>query len=52
MFKKVWSAAKWLYNNIEEIKEIIELMKNSPKAKIAVARLAHEIRKEQEGSQA
>lgn len=52
MFKKVWSAAKWLYNNIEEIKEIIELLKNSPKAKIAVARLAHEIRKEQEGSQA
>lgn len=33
MFKKLWFAAKWIYENIEEIKDIIELLKHNPKAK-------------------
>lgn len=33
MFKKIWSAAKWLYNNFEEIKAIVEIIKNNPSAK-------------------
>lgn len=33
MWKNIWKAAKWVYENIEEIKDLIELLKHNPKAK-------------------